>query len=113
MNFDKEVARTWNSNLSDRDKLANAALGLVGEAGEVSEHIKKHLYHGKDLDHNKVLHEVGDVLYYVQALLSSLDSSYTIDQCMELVIHKLRVRHPNGFSGNYNSKEEVNEIKQG
>lgn len=53
-------------------KLATHTLGLAGEAGEVVEHIKKHVGHGKELDVNRVAEELGDVLWYVAEIASLL-----------------------------------------
>lgn len=82
--FAKDVDRTWNSDLSHTDAYANAALGIVGEAGEVSEHIKKFLYHGKQLDHTAVNIEIGDVLFYLQALLNTMGNGVTLEDCQKL-----------------------------
>lgn len=52
-----------------RDKqLEHFGLGLIGELGEVSEPLKKHLYGGKELDRSKLLKEMGDVVWYVFAI---------------------------------------------
>src|SRR5690554_1806062 len=51
-----------------------AALGLNGEAGEVAEHIKK-WHRGGDLDREKVVKELGDVLWYVTEMCNILDIS--------------------------------------
>ena len=49
-------------------ELINHILGLSGETGEVVEHVKKHLYHGRELDLDMVAEELGDVLWYVAAV---------------------------------------------
>jgi len=46
--------------------LAYTALGLVGEAGEFSEKVKKFV-RGQDLDKPLALKELGDVLWYITA----------------------------------------------
>lgn len=69
-------------------------LGLTGEAGEVSEKVKKALRDkgGEFSDEYKseILKEVGDVLWYCNALCRDL--GYTLEDCMELNIHKLESR---------------------
>tara|TARA_Y100000296_G_C5027984_1_gene183288 strand:- start:170 stop:463 length:294 start_codon:yes stop_codon:yes gene_type:complete len=48
--------------------VANATIGLCGEAGEVAEHIKKREFHGKDAGADALKAELGDVLWYVAEL---------------------------------------------
>jgi len=62
------------------DRLAENTLGLVGEAGEVAEKIKKCFRDGK-LDREAVQKELGDVLFYWVALhnLLGLCPDHTID----------------------------------
>lgn len=62
------------------DRLAENTLGLVGEAGEVAEKIKKRFRDGK-LDREAVQKELGDVFFYWIALhnLLGLDPEHTID----------------------------------
>lgn len=58
-----------------RDRLAENALGLAGEAGEVAEKIKK-FFRDNKLDHQAVSKEIGDVLFYCAALAGALDLSF-------------------------------------
>lgn len=44
------------------------ALGLVGEAGEVADLVKKFIGHDHPLDRSKMVKELGDVCWYVTAL---------------------------------------------
>lgn len=63
------------------DRLAENTLGLVGEAGEVAEKIKKRFRGDLVLDKEAVQKELGDVLFYWIALhnLLGLDPNHTIE----------------------------------
>ena len=89
-------ARTINRDLSDRDQLANAGMGLAGEAGETADLIKKHLYHGHKLDRDRLLKEVGDVLWYLAGVCEAVGLS--LDDAAEGNIAKLIRRYPEGFT---------------
>lgn len=71
-------------------------LGLAGEAGEVIELVKKHIGHGHSLDRQKMLIELGDVLWYVSALAGAL--GFTLEEVAQANIDKLKRRYPDGFS---------------
>jgi len=76
--------------------LLHAALGLAGEAGEVTEVIKKHVINGRELDREDLLNEVGDVLFYMGLLLNTLN--FTLDDALQANIDKLSARYPQGYS---------------
>ena len=90
--YQKAAARTATGKCCD---LANAGLGLTGEAGEVANIIKKHLYQGHDLSRGKIVEELGDLMWYV-ALTASL-IGVDLSEVMEKNIEKLWRRYPNGF----------------
>ena len=70
------------------------ALGMNGEAGEVAEKIKKVLRDKNGVfsqdDKDEILKEVGDVLWYCNALCR--DIGHTLEFCMEVNISKLESR---------------------
>lgn len=78
-----------------RDALANGALGIAGEAGEVADAIKKHLFHGHALDVEGLRDELGDVLWYVATLAKTLGLS--LDDVAAANVAKLKARYPEGF----------------
>jgi NTP pyrophosphatase (non-canonical NTP hydrolase) len=99
MNLDEYqalAARTIGPGRTREQALANAALGLTGEAGEVAEHVKKHLFHDYPLDRDAVVKELGDCLWYVAAMCTALGTS--MSEVGAGNIEKLRRRYPDGFS---------------
>lgn len=89
------LSRT-NPSLTREQQLANSALGLVAEAGEAADVIKKHLFHGHTLDRDKLVKELGDVLFYFEWLSSLVAASRTEVELTN--ISKLTERYPNGFT---------------
>lgn len=65
--FQEWVREGWRKAPRDND-LAIMTLGLVGEAGEVSEPIKKQLRGDGPLDRGKLALELGDVMHYACAI---------------------------------------------
>lgn len=66
--FLQSVLRTWRLDLTAEERLLNAEAGLLGETGELSDHLKKHLFQGHDYDREYVKKELGDIFYYIFAL---------------------------------------------
>ena len=89
------AARTMGARPPEQ-QLANAALGLTGEAGEVAEHVKKHLFHARPLDRDAVVEDLGDCLWYVAAMCPTLGLS--MRDVGAAHNDKLRRRYPDGFS---------------
>jgi len=61
---------------SDDDAIVYTTMGLVGEAGEIANKVKKVMRGDKELDDNfirELSKEIGDVLWYVAALSDSLN----------------------------------------
>ncbi len=89
------AARTLGQDRTYEQQLANAALGLAGEAGEAADLIKKHLYHDTPLDTDALVKELGDCLWYIGAFATILDMS--LDDIAVRNVEKLRKRYPQGF----------------
>ena len=90
------AGRTSNKYLRQDWRLACAALGITGEAGEVADNVKKHLGHGHDLNREELIKELGDVLWYVAELSTLLGEP--MSEIAERNIRKLKKRYPEGFS---------------
>lgn len=93
--YQQLAARTLGRDRTHEQQLANAALGLTGEAGETAELIKKHLFHATPLDRDAMVKELGDCLWYIGAFATVLD--IPMAEIAERNIEKLRKRYPDGF----------------
>ncbi len=93
--YQQLAARTIGTR-TPADQLSNMALGLAGEAGETADMLKKHLFHGKPLDADEVMKELGDVLWYVAGMATAIGAS--LDEVARRNVDKLRTRYPDGFS---------------
>lgn len=83
-----DQAFTWN--------LTHAAMGIGGESGEVVDLIKKVFANGRALDKDKLIKEMGDLQFYIQALCNVLGISL-----MDVIVvntAKLNARYPDGYS---------------
>ncbi len=69
------------------------ALGLVGEAGEASEKVKKWHRDGT-INKEAVAYELGDVLYYLTRLANNM--GYTLQQVQDMNVQKLTDRRARG-----------------
>ncbi|MBA4541964.1 nucleoside triphosphate pyrophosphohydrolase family protein [Thermoactinomyces daqus] len=94
--YRKLARRTMNQSLTKREQLTMLALGLGGEAGEVADLIKKVVFHGHEMDRDKLIKESGDVIWYMENLLDYFD--IPMSEVYETNIQKLLSRYPDGFS---------------
>lgn len=95
-------------------KVIYPALGITGEAGEVSDKIKKLIrdkgYKGgsiaSDKDREDIALELGDVLWYV--VTSAHDIDYTLEQVALMNYYKLQKRKEQGkISGSGDHRQDI------
>jgi NTP pyrophosphatase (non-canonical NTP hydrolase) len=99
--YQTDAARTlWDK---PKKKLYNVqtmalwcAIGIAGEAGEVNEVIKKWVFHNHKFNKERVREELGDLLWYITGLCTTLGIS--LADVMIENIDKLKRRYPEGFS---------------
>ncbi len=107
--YQQLALRTVNPTLTRSGRLAMAGLGLAGESGEVADMLKKVLYHGRDISAIRFADELGDLLWYLAILASTLNIK--LEDIMEHNIDKLGLRHPNGFQATYPSDSGLSELQ--
>jgi NTP pyrophosphatase (non-canonical NTP hydrolase) len=76
--------------------MLNYSMGMAGEGGEAADLVKKHVFHGHDLDRGKLLKECGDVVWYACALAAHLGVDFS--DVLQMNIEKLQKRYPEGFN---------------
>ena len=100
--------RTANNNLTATEKLTNGLMGLNGEAGECIDILKKHLFHGHDLDRRHIAMELGDVAWYLAASAHAV--GYDLETIMAMNVDKLRGRYPDGFDAEHSVNRQTCDI---
>jgi len=88
---------------------ANYSQGLAGEAGEVTDIVKKHVWHGHAISRDDVVKELGDVMHYVAGVATLFE--IPMEEVLGTNIDKLKKRFPNGFNQE-DSIKRVDTIKQ-
>jgi NTP pyrophosphatase (non-canonical NTP hydrolase) len=94
--YQRAAARTMNAGLTEQERLVDAAAGLAEEAGEVLGLIRKHAYMGHALDREAISKELGDALWCLAAVATSIGGA--LDEIAAKNLEKLQRRYPGGYS---------------
>lgn len=94
--YQSAAARTANPALEPADRLFDAAAGLAEEAGEILGRVRKHRFQQRELDRDDVVAELGDALWCLTMVATSL--GVALDDVAARNLAKLRARFPDGFS---------------
>lgn len=106
--YQKAASRTM-PDIPAYDKIRNGCYGLNGEAGECIDLLKKHEFQGHQFYPEKMLDELGDVLWYIAETATGL--GYTLENVALYNINKRMDRYPEGFDPekSINRKEYTND----
>jgi NTP pyrophosphatase (non-canonical NTP hydrolase) len=77
-------------------RLNHAASGLITEAGEFEDTLKKHIYYGAKLDKVNLKEELGDLLWYIALACDELKTSF--EEVMAVNYKKLKERYGDKFT---------------
>ena len=94
--YQKEAIKTSNKMTEKEHYVLNGILGLNGESGELADVLKKHLFQGHELDQEKLIEELGDVLWYCALMAHGL--GFDLSDVAHKNILKLRKRYGEKFS---------------
>lgn len=109
--YQKQALRTAAHLMRKTDiDFGVVALGVAGEAGEVADYVKKVIGHGHKMDKDKLIKELGDVMWYVAVMASMLD--VPLSDVAVTNIAKLKARYPDGWDKerSINRKENVRHL---
>lgn len=97
MRYSKFVDTLFKHDTDDME-LMHAALGITGEAGEIADAVKKAVVYCKPIDRANIVEELGDLRFYMQALMNKLG----IHECevLQMNANKLAKRYPTGGYSN-------------
>lgn len=100
--YEKFVASRFKVMDFNSDELMHAAVGISGEAGELLDAVKKYWAYGANLDVENVYEELGDILFYMQAMLNTVRAmgcpTKTMQELIDMNTEKLTKRYPSGYS---------------
>jgi len=77
-------------------RLLHATIGMVTEAAELADMLKKHIFYGRPLDPVNAAEELGDNQWYVGLAIDVLKT--TMNDILTMNIDKLRLRYPEKFN---------------
>lgn len=80
-------------------RLLHSSMGLVTEAGEIMDHLKKHIFYGKPLDDvmkAKIISDFGDSSWYYRVGVHALE--ITMAESIERNVRELKARFPEKFT---------------
>lgn len=105
--YQRAALRTINPALDDRDRLLDASAGLAEEAAEVLGLVRKRVFQQREVDAERMVEELGDVLWCLAVTAHSLGLS--LSKVAEANQDKLARRHPTGFETATANDEGANE----
>lgn len=91
----------------DFAQMVHAALGLTGESGEVSDLIKKTIFHEKEFDLDHLKKELGDVAWYLTLMCDAIGADFS--EILHMNNDKLEKRYTGAKFNIY----EANHRKEG
>ena|SRR3989344_7410112 len=95
-------------------RIEHAIDGLVTEAGELMEAIKKVKFYGAKLDKVNLVEELGDIMWYLAIFSNELKVSF--EEIWYKNIRKLKTRYPEKYTDkkaqNRNLKNERKELEK-
>lgn len=95
MDFNEYQEAAKRTLYGNEQVLTNCALGLAGETGQVVDLVKNYTFKGKNLDRKELIHEMGDVLWYLSQVAEWADIPF--DEVAKQNIKTLNKRYPHGF----------------
>lgn len=89
--YDAFIGLLFKQMLNPKLDMIHAAIGISGEAGELLDAVKKHWVYNKPLDRENVVEELGDLRFYIQAMMNLLHISE--QEVLQGNANKLAIRY--------------------
>ena len=95
MDFNEYQNAAKRTLYGNEQVLTNCALGLAGESGQVVDLVKNYVFRGQKLTRQELVHEMGDVLWYLSQVAEWADIPF--EEVAKANIAELNRRYPAGF----------------
>ncbi|KRM12500.1 nucleoside triphosphate pyrophosphohydrolase family protein [Paucilactobacillus suebicus] len=95
MEFNEYQAAAKRTLYGNEQVLTNCALGLASESGQVVDIVKNYTFRGQKLSKDQLIHEMGDVLWYLSQVAEWADIPF--DEIAKNNIEVLNKRYPHGY----------------
>jgi NTP pyrophosphatase (non-canonical NTP hydrolase) len=112
---DKRASERLTRKLDDHDWSAediggilDACLGLSGEVGELTDMVKKWIFHEAEIDMVHLKKELGDVCWYIAMFCESC--GWDLDDVLQTNVDKLKARYPDGFDPSLSAHRKEGDI---
>ena len=92
----QSLAKRTEKPLPFKEALQHGMLGVITEAGELGDNIKRHVIYGAPMTIADVAEEIGDVLWYLAVIANAC--GLDMDNIAEQNITKLRARYPEKYT---------------
>ena len=106
--YNRLSVNVMSAKFYETPTLLNGVLGLTGEAGEVSDLVKKGIFHEKGIDETHLKKELGDVMWYIAMICHAC--GFDLDEILQMNVDKLKARYPEGFDterANNRNKDDI------
>lgn len=105
--YQAQCLRTRKGEMSEKDIHMSWSLAIAGEAGELANLTKKVFVHGHPYDRDRVIDELGDILWYIAVYGEAIGAPLSEIAARNLA--KVVTRYPDGFS----SEASLNRYEEG
>ncbi len=92
----KSGVQIIDSLTPEKVQLLHMAVGIAGEAGELLDAIKKHVFYESEIDRTNIIEDLGDLEFYMEGVRQEMKLSR--ETTLKANIAKLNIRYENGFS---------------
>jgi len=95
--YSRNANKTINFDMSEEERMLQAAIGMTGEAAEVMDiikkvHFQKHILNKEKID--MIIEEMGDVLWYMNLMVKTINTTW--ENVLIINNEKLAKRYPKG-----------------
>lgn len=110
-NFIEQAIRTESDKFYPvSPRILHASMGLVTEAAEFQDALKKVIFYGKEVDKVNLKEEIGDILWYLAIAMDELGTDFDTEQSR--VIAKLKARFPSKFEESLAETRDLEKERQ-